>query len=516
MNDDGLHELLCDHAGAGNLDGLREVVSDMDRYGLLPCEFLNRFDNDGYTPLMRAAESGRASCVTYLVWNGANVNAQWWNGRSALMCACAHGHEQCCMRLLKAGARAVRDDDTEDRCCVWADEHDDVCTTPLIVASTHGHLACVRLLLSHYAANHSRARLDNEDSVGHCAITAAADAGHLACVDALLVAGANPDAFGTVDPNLWGHTALMFSAQRGDAAAVRRLADGGARLDAYDAATGETAAHMAVGMAQCMQTLVDCGVPLDMRDYSGKTPLARALDAHDLPSATVLIKAGATVGGNVDEHLTPIGYACSLDDEDLVRKLAKVEDVDARADAHGRTCLALCCCEGRVACARALLECGASACKRDNAGWTPLMHACDVTALRCVRMLLFHGGCDAEARSRCKGWTALTVAAHRVSARDDWARSRRFRCVAALLAARCDPNRGTAKGWTPLHLACRAGCTCVARLLLEAGARTDVCLSKERKSASDVVRIGTRAERPMRALLAAYRKREMAVLMSMR
>lgn len=75
---------------------------------------VNMADDDGETPLMRAAERGNLQAVDTLIKAGANVNAKDEDGNTALMDAADEGHNDVVLRLIQAGADVnARDDEGE-------------------------------------------------------------------------------------------------------------------------------------------------------------------------------------------------------------------------------------------------------------------------------------------------------------------------------------------------------------------------------------------------------------------
>ena len=55
---------------------------------------INRTNHEGYTPLMAAAESGRARVVEVLLDRGAEPDAKDYKGKTALMLAQKNGHTE--------------------------------------------------------------------------------------------------------------------------------------------------------------------------------------------------------------------------------------------------------------------------------------------------------------------------------------------------------------------------------------------------------------------------------------
>jgi len=75
---------------------------------------VNSRDDDGETPLMRAADDGHTAIVETLLKSGADVNAIDEDGETALMMAAEEGHAQIVKLLLDAGANAnAKDEDGE-------------------------------------------------------------------------------------------------------------------------------------------------------------------------------------------------------------------------------------------------------------------------------------------------------------------------------------------------------------------------------------------------------------------
>ncbi len=75
---------------------------------------VNMTDDDGETPLMRAAEHGNLRAVDVLLKAGAHVNAKDEDGNTALMDAADKGHSDVVLRLIQSGADVnARDDEGE-------------------------------------------------------------------------------------------------------------------------------------------------------------------------------------------------------------------------------------------------------------------------------------------------------------------------------------------------------------------------------------------------------------------
>ena len=94
---------------------------------------LDKPDNSGQTPLLRAADAGHTKCITMLLDQGASVKHADKEGRTALSLAAIKGHKVVAKLLLKNGAEMNAQDQKGN--------------TPLALAAEKNHDAVVRFLL---------------------------------------------------------------------------------------------------------------------------------------------------------------------------------------------------------------------------------------------------------------------------------------------------------------------------------------------------------------------------------
>ena len=99
----------------------------------VPSIAINQADDDGQTPLMRAASHGELTSLRLLLAAGADVRATDHGGKTSLHLAAAAGHKIAIKVLLKTQAQI--------------DSQDKKFNTPLAAAAVNGHDAVVRLLL---------------------------------------------------------------------------------------------------------------------------------------------------------------------------------------------------------------------------------------------------------------------------------------------------------------------------------------------------------------------------------
>ena len=166
---------------------------------------------DGMSPgeaLWDAAIDGATERVRHLI--AGKVDLEWCvtsNETTPLLMAVSQGHEACVRLLLEAGANTEGQANKEDG-------SNDGDNTPLILAATYGHEACVRLLIG-AGANREAAQKYS----GSTPLILAATNGHEASVRLLLEAGANKEAKKKED----GETALDCARERGHTAVVALL-----------------------------------------------------------------------------------------------------------------------------------------------------------------------------------------------------------------------------------------------------------------------------------------------------
>jgi hypothetical protein len=98
---------------AAALSGHLELVKKLRGRGA-------QIDNAGWTPLIYAATGGHDAIVTYLLAEGANINAVSPNGTSALMMAVREGKGSTVTLLLGKGADVHQKNDNGGTALAWA------------------------------------------------------------------------------------------------------------------------------------------------------------------------------------------------------------------------------------------------------------------------------------------------------------------------------------------------------------------------------------------------------------
>ena len=326
-------------------------------------------------PIVAAAKDAEWPAVRALVEAGADVNATYGDGTSALHWASHWDDAGTARLLLDAGA----DPNTVT----------DLGVTPLWPAAENGSAAMTRLLLE-YGADPGAALLSGETLVMTAARTGNADVARQ-----LLAAGADPNGSATR-----GQTALMWAGGQGHAGVVEVLLEYGADVHAR---TEVRTQYMKTDKGQeshpAYQTWVEQG---------GNTPLIFAARSGDLRSVELLVDAGSDMNGLSAFGISPTIMAVHGGNAGLV-ELLLARGADPNSAAAGHTALHVAVLRGDDEAVRTLLAHGADPNARvDRAtptrrqsldyhfhetfvGATPLWLAARFTEPEAMRALLDHG-----------------------------------------------------------------------------------------------------------------------------
>jgi ankyrin repeat protein len=196
-------------------ENLREFARQGDRAGMASCmeqgALLDAVNDEGWTPLMRAASAGQVEAARMLLAAGASpdVADKRVYGYTASMSAAVAGRLEVLGVLRDAGANF--------------ELRNHAGASALILAAEHGHEACVELIAE------SGASLDARDKEGNTALMMAVYKSHEACVARLIGAGANVD-----QADGEKKAPLYWAVARGNALCVELLLAAGAKIDSVD------------------------------------------------------------------------------------------------------------------------------------------------------------------------------------------------------------------------------------------------------------------------------------------
>lgn len=213
----------------------------------------------GMTPLMLAAQSGKADAVRAILAAKPDLGARGRDGQSALVIAAGWASPDAVQALLDAGAAIdARADDGR---------------TALMIAAARGTPDTLQLLITKGADVHAR--------------------------------------------NRWQQTALALAAQSGEARKVELLLAASADPNAADS-TGITPLHIAAGAdttgVAVLKALIDGKADVNRADTDGVTPLMRAADKADANRVDLLLSAGADPKAKDAAGRTAADWAKQRDD----------------------------------------------------------------------------------------------------------------------------------------------------------------------------------------------------------
>lgn len=312
------HALRCAHFNVA-----------IDIIDSLPAPMIRAPLKDGYTLLILAAAYGALPVVHRLLHHPdqqrcAEVNRAGSQGWSALHEACAQGHDQVVLALLKANADVSQGD---------------LYVTPLQAAAARGHCKIIETLLEYGA------ELDEKTRGNVTALRIAVEVGSMEAVELLLNLGASMS--GTDEESTMQHTLYetacftgeykiadlllsrgCFGAAENSDNDVNRhitvLASRAMEEEAVKAVQsalsrhprpsenilGETLCVAALsGHSNLVRLLLDLGAPFNSRDMNGRTALHYAAFHRHEHLCEILVNAGASIAIEDNNGSNPIDLA---------------------------------------------------------------------------------------------------------------------------------------------------------------------------------------------------------------
>jgi len=365
---------------------------------------VNAANEDGQTPLMLAARTGDVTVARLLVEGGAEVNArERFRDQSAVMWAAGESHAEMVAFLISKGADlSLRAQSTD-----WGSQITNEPRvqyrptgglTPLLYAARSGCLGCVKAMVE------AGADKDRPNPDGMTPMIMALDNGYPAVARYLLDRGANPHPW-----DWWGRTPLYVAVtMRGgldsragvrppeSLAFIKALLDAGVdpnvQLAFKEPSRGgrdnrfrddllTTGATPLLRAAQTfdnevVRLLLDHGALVDLPNASGVTPFMSAAGVGTRGGAGVL---GPGLPDNVVtlsletmEILRKAGADVNARITDVTSLTTRIARTNTLTDRQGQTTLFFAAETGRTAVVRYLLDHGAKADVRDEAGRMPI------------------------------------------------------------------------------------------------------------------------------------------------
>jgi ankyrin repeat protein len=430
---------LFEAVEAGSVDGLRGAIA--------AGEDVNRRGSGGVTPLMRAAELGRAGLVRLLVDAGADLGLADDRGDTAVIHAARNGHRLPHRILSFRTSRS--DPESFER------------ARGMLPEPTQEQAAAARLLeerlvsaIKNGTPDDIRARLAEMPDYAvvsgrgdRWALEEAIRTGRPEVVRILLENGAEAN----LRVNLW--SPLGQAAAAGNLELIRLLVEWGGD----PAAKGPVAlwsplmAAVEAGQAAGARALIEAGADVNARDYLERSALGLAIERGDAAMIGLLREAGAVAP---DEKEQEMAVATKRGDLARVRALLAAGADPAKELPHRESAFGEAVLNGRAAILAALLHAG----RPGPEAMALAMYRAASRGDADVIHLLLAAGADPDSDNGYR--TALSEAAERGHAA----------VVRILLEAGADPNKDVA-GPSALAAALASGDEAIVAMLRQRGAR---------------------------------------------
>ncbi|MCP4550039.1 MAG: hypothetical protein GY835_26570 [bacterium] len=379
----------------------------------------------------------------------------------------------CCPFALAATAEyfaAVAEGDTEaitielDANPLFVNDLNERGAPALHMAAARSDTAMVELLLEHGASALQRSIR------GRSPLHSACYAGSMEIVERLLEHGADIEA-----RDNYGNTCLHYSIYGGHEEISLYLVEREPFLDVEGANCGWTPLLAAIrsGSVPLVESLINHGADVHRSTFPERwSGLHEAARSGNLEIVRLLVDSGVDLAAET----TPWGqqaieFAVGENHLEVLRFL-----IDAGADVHavneeGTTLLHTACWQGRAECARMLIDAGLEVDIVDNDGSTPLQISILNGGAALIEMLL-SSGADIQKTSGDNEESILYRAA----------RFGNGEAVNTLIAHGAKVNAKADDGATPLYGAVIDGSVDIIRMLIDAGAKTDIRLSETKQT----------------------------------
>ncbi|MBR5213294.1 MAG: ankyrin repeat domain-containing protein [Akkermansia sp.] len=410
-------------------------------------------NTDEASALHLAAEAGTTTCIEALKAAGADIELKLPNGFTPLHHAAYHGKNSSIEALIAAGADM------------------NACTgdglTAVDIARQQAHQTCLRTLSTELLKDKGITIIDEQ------ALITAIQAKQNDIQQLLMDAGCR-----------YGDDAIYAAAACGNHEALSRMVQRKGRINAT-ADCSPLHAAAGVGSTECVRLLINCNIPIDLRNSEGKTALKLATRNGHTACAHLLETA---------QNLSEKGYTPATYNKALLETAAKGDhltlgrliEVGANVhikDAEGNTALHKAASHRVVTSVRLLLEAGANPNVLNADKISPLMIAVHHERSSTVRALI-----EKEARldlmSDVDTATTLAVKENRVE------------CLQILLAAGASVDSQDRQKKTLLQLAVSSNSPQIVQILLDKGANPNIGSTDDpllfdviRASAFDILRI---------------------------
>ena len=370
---------------------------------------LNQKDQNGDTPLCKAAAAGRADVVQYLINNGAVVNVQNNEGETPLHAAALHNQPEIVKILIESGDNGQTKDNNGNLAIHSAAASGNVeslrklvdllplsvgfrnnfADTPLCLAAQHGHIEVMKMLVEE-----KHVHVDDKCNHGYTAFLVAIAQNQQEAAAYLLDHGADVDAVSN-DEN-GGSTALHIAAADGIEPMVRFVIGKNPRLLGNRNLKGNTPFWVAAstGNMAGVKLLLELGSDLNSRGEGNLTPFLAAAKYNQPEIIEYLLQIGVPMNQTtVDDHRDEAIHLASLFGNIATVQFLLRKDFRllSKPNAQGETSIWKASYGGKTDTIEFLLQQGASVEEGNNAGLTPLHAAVERGLVNVVDFLIAKG-----------------------------------------------------------------------------------------------------------------------------
>ena len=262
------------------------------------------------------------------------------------------------------------------------------------------------------------------------------------------------------------HEDLKLAVKSGNFDVIKSwIARGGCVRYFREGKDGFTLLHMAIEGRQLevVKLLIEHGAKIDIKDYSGRSPLLWAVSCNHLEIVKILVNCGADINvktSKKNQHVTPLLIAVDICSVEIVKCLLKNGANRNARDTEGRTSLFYATVRNNLEIVQLLIKEGADlniCCSEDN--FSPLMIALG-NGYNDISNVLLQNGANIGLYSGNNGATPLHFAVRKGSI----SIVRKL----LLLGAKMMPNISNKQ--TPLHWAASDGSFEMCQILMKHGA----------------------------------------------